>query len=230
MSGPTAISSTRHERVLEAAGRLFARWGFDKTSVEDISREVGISKGAVYLEFSNKDALLKAVLYREFARYSADWLRRFQEDPEEWSFSQMCRHSIEAINANAFVKAVMTSDSRMLGQAIFEDHDAIRRKMCARADLFIRMQELGVLRDDIPAAVVAQLLGAIDRTLIEEAAVVPKEDRVPFEEMIRGIGLLLDRGLAPAKGRGDRKAARALIVEISEAMCATLEGETHGKS
>jgi TetR/AcrR family acrAB operon transcriptional repressor len=230
MSGRTATSSTRYERVLEAAGRLFARWGYDKTSVEDIAREAGISKGAVYLEFPNKDALLKAVLYREFARYSADWLLRFQEDTEEWSFSQMCRHSIEAVNANPFVKAVMTSDSRMLGQAIFEDHDLIRWKMAARTDLFVRMQELGVLRDDIPAAVVAQLLGAIDRTLIGEATIFPKEDRVPFEEMVRGIGLLLDRGLAPDKGRGNRKAARALIVEISEAMCTTLEGETHGKS
>lgn len=229
MSKPTAISSPRYERVLEAAGRLFGRWGYDKTSVGDIACEAGISKGAVYLEFPNKDALLKAVLYREFARYAADWLRRFQEDPGEWSFSQMCRHSIEAVNANPFVKAVVTSDSRLLGQAIFEDHDLIRRKMSARTELFARMQELGVLRDDIPAAVVAQLLGAIDRALIEEATVFPKEDRVPFEEMVRGIGLLLDRGLAPAKGRGDRKAARALIVAVSEAMCATLDGETHGK-
>lgn len=226
MSRTALASSTRHGRVLDAAASLFARWGYDKTSVEDIAREAGISKGAVYLEFANKDALLKTVLYREFARYSADWLRRFEEDPGEWSFSQMCRHSIEAVNANPFVKAVMTGDSRMLGQSILGDHDLIRRKMSARTGLFARMQELGVLREDIPAAVVAQLLGSIDRALIEEAAVFPKQDRISFEEMIRGLGLLLDRGLAPAKGRGNRKAARALIVEVMETMRASLERET----
>jgi AcrR family transcriptional regulator len=39
--------SDRFERVVDAAARLFARWGFDKTSVDEIAREAGISKGAV---------------------------------------------------------------------------------------------------------------------------------------------------------------------------------------
>jgi hypothetical protein len=32
------------------------------------------SKGGVYLEFSNKDALFKAVIFRELARYTEDLL------------------------------------------------------------------------------------------------------------------------------------------------------------
>ena len=46
-------SSNRRQRLLDAAGSLFSRWGFDKTSMDDIARETGISKGAVYLEFPN---------------------------------------------------------------------------------------------------------------------------------------------------------------------------------
>jgi AcrR family transcriptional regulator len=43
--------------------------------VDDIARKAGASKGGVYLEFSNKDALFKAVIFRELGRYTEDWLR-----------------------------------------------------------------------------------------------------------------------------------------------------------
>jgi AcrR family transcriptional regulator len=67
--------SERYDRLLESASRLFSRLGFDKTSVDDIARKAGASKGGVYLEFSNKDALFKAVIFRELGRYTEDWLR-----------------------------------------------------------------------------------------------------------------------------------------------------------
>jgi ABC-type glutathione transport system ATPase component len=65
--GASSSQLNRRERLLESAASLFSRWGFDKTSVDDIAREAGISKGAVYLEFPNKDALFKAVMHWEFA-------------------------------------------------------------------------------------------------------------------------------------------------------------------
>src|SRR5512143_3973213 len=98
--GASTSQINRRERLLESAGRLFSLWGFDKTSMDDVAREAGVSKGAVYLEFQGKDALFKAVLYREFRRYSEDWLRRFEGDPGEWSFARMFEHSIAAVNAN----------------------------------------------------------------------------------------------------------------------------------
>ena len=49
----------REERILEATARLIVRYGYDKTSVSDIAKEAGISKGAVYLHFDSKDSLLQ---------------------------------------------------------------------------------------------------------------------------------------------------------------------------
>lgn len=45
------------ERILETAGALFARKGYHVTSMDDIVRESGLSKGAIYGYFESKEDL-----------------------------------------------------------------------------------------------------------------------------------------------------------------------------
>ncbi|HDR06187.1 MAG TPA: TetR/AcrR family transcriptional regulator, partial [Candidatus Coatesbacteria bacterium] len=53
----------RRRLILEAAGRLFYRYGFRKTSLDDIARECRISKKTIYQHFDGKDELVRAVLF-----------------------------------------------------------------------------------------------------------------------------------------------------------------------
>ena len=53
---------SRRERLLAAATVLFQRYGFRKTTVEEIAREAGIGKGSVYLEFSGKEEVFLALV------------------------------------------------------------------------------------------------------------------------------------------------------------------------
>jgi len=48
-------------KIIRVAGRLFSKKGYAKTSVEDIVRKVGVTRGAVYHHFSGKDAIFLAV-------------------------------------------------------------------------------------------------------------------------------------------------------------------------
>jgi AcrR family transcriptional regulator len=57
----------RHE-LLRAAERLLRHYGVGKTTVADIAREAGVSVGAVYLEFSSKDDIVKALSGRCYAQ------------------------------------------------------------------------------------------------------------------------------------------------------------------
>ncbi len=57
--------------ILEAATRLFARYGFRRTAMEDIAREAGVAKGTVYLYFDSKDAVYLAVQARDAAEVLA---------------------------------------------------------------------------------------------------------------------------------------------------------------
>ena len=59
------------QRLLAAAARLFARNGFDATSVEDVAEAAGYSKGAVYYNFASKDELFEALVEESISQMIA---------------------------------------------------------------------------------------------------------------------------------------------------------------
>jgi AcrR family transcriptional regulator len=61
--------------LLDAAMELFAEQGYGATSIPDICSRAGLTKGAFYSNFANKDALFLALLDRSWER-RAGWIRR----------------------------------------------------------------------------------------------------------------------------------------------------------
>jgi AcrR family transcriptional regulator len=70
LDAPDTLPS-KADFILEAATRLFARYGFRRTAIEDIAREAGVAKGTVYLYFDSKDAVYLAVQARDAAEVLA---------------------------------------------------------------------------------------------------------------------------------------------------------------
>jgi AcrR family transcriptional regulator len=57
------LITNRRAEILQAADRLFTHYGFAKTTMEDISREAGIPRATIYLEFpGGKEDILMAHL------------------------------------------------------------------------------------------------------------------------------------------------------------------------
>ncbi|HXE83361.1 MAG TPA: TetR/AcrR family transcriptional regulator [Gemmatimonadales bacterium] len=52
----------RPEEIISAALEVFADRGFAATTLEDIARKAGVTKGTIYLYFENKEALFKALI------------------------------------------------------------------------------------------------------------------------------------------------------------------------
>ncbi|WP_437968199.1 helix-turn-helix domain-containing protein [Sorangium sp. So ce260] len=61
----------RRTRILEAARRLFAERGFKGVNLDAVAAEAGCAKGALYLEFADKEALLREVVEQSFAAIRA---------------------------------------------------------------------------------------------------------------------------------------------------------------
>lgn len=59
---PRPSVPTRRADVLLAARDVFAAHGFSGTRMDDIAKAVGISKAALYLQFSSKEALFEAMV------------------------------------------------------------------------------------------------------------------------------------------------------------------------
>jgi len=57
---------SKKESIVEVASKYYSIYGYDKTSLDDIAREVGVSKPAIYYHFKDKYALYEAVLCSKF--------------------------------------------------------------------------------------------------------------------------------------------------------------------
>jgi AcrR family transcriptional regulator len=66
-------------RIMRAATKVFLARGFSGATLDEIAATAGFSKGAVYSNFADKDALFLALVDEEFAR-RLDQLRTALED------------------------------------------------------------------------------------------------------------------------------------------------------
>ncbi len=57
-----------HDRILDAAMRVFRRHGFRRSSIEQAAEEAGLTRQALYHHFPSKEALFRAVLERLYEK------------------------------------------------------------------------------------------------------------------------------------------------------------------
>ncbi len=72
-------SEKNRERIIQAASRLIVGKGVADTSLADIAREIGISKGTLYYYYPNKGDLIFDISERHLARLTGklfDWIDR----------------------------------------------------------------------------------------------------------------------------------------------------------
>ena len=77
-------AEARPDEVLDASLALFMEKGFAATRVEDIAKRAGLSKGAVYLYFPSKQALLEGLVRRAvspIANNALGVLENYKGDP-----------------------------------------------------------------------------------------------------------------------------------------------------
>lgn len=85
-------SIDRRDEILDAAERLYDAIGFDKTTIGDVARELGMSPANLYRFFSNRQAIDEAVAARQLRLIEdAAWAeaRCAHLDPEA-AFRQLC--------------------------------------------------------------------------------------------------------------------------------------------
>lgn len=214
----TSENSERAGRILAAAAALIARYGYDKTSVDEIAREAGVSKGAIYLHFAGKDELFGALLRREIAAFGADWLERMEADPEGGTIAGLYKNMLHVLGRRPLMAAMFRHDRRLLGSALRRPDGPLRDFQqrggpSPRYEFVQAMQAAGAVRADIDPKVIAHVMNMLAFGLVSMDGVVPPEETPPLDDLIAGIAALMDRALAPPGG-GDREAGKAIVRRI----------------
>lgn len=208
----------REQRILDAAAELFVHYGYDKTTVSDIAREAGISKGAIYLHFESKDSLFEALMVREMRTYAERWLAQLEADPAGGTIAAMYKNSLYALNSSPFMMAMFRQDSRVLGNYLRKPDNFFRTYRAQQTEsdryVFVKlMQEAGAVRQDIDARVIAHIMDILAYGLVAMDDVLPKEQIPPIEAVIEGIAALMDKALTPDNG-GNPEASKAILQQI----------------
>lgn len=207
--------SQRKENILQAASKLIVHFGFEKTTVEDIAHEAGVSKGAIYLVWPSKDALLDELIVFEMRRLVLDFQRRLEQDPRGGTIASLYTHSLLALNDNPLVRALYTRDGRVLGDYVRrQDVRRYTRRIQLAEDSIRQMQAANLLRQDAHPEVIAHMLSIISVGFIYISTIVPPAEQPPLEEVIRLLGSVIQLGLASPSG--EAAAGKEAIGRLSE--------------
>lgn len=88
------------DKIINAAMSCFARNGFHKTSIDDIARELQVSKGSIYYYFSNKSDIIYQVIEHS-TKYLTSYLEK--ENAVDQPLSQMIHNVV-----NNFITVAIT--------------------------------------------------------------------------------------------------------------------------
>jgi AcrR family transcriptional regulator len=213
---------SREERILDAAERLIVHYGYDKTTVAEIASQAGVSKGAIYLHFESKEALMEALLLRAMGQYGAAWIGAVEADPRGGTFGGMYRNVLKAVHESPLIEAMLSQDPRVLGSYMRSPDSLLRRAQMRsmRTEFIVAMQEAGCVHKRYRPEVVAHLLDMLGYGLMGVGEVKPREQIPPLGETLELIGEVLDRTFTPdgADSEAGKLVLREMMAEGQERM------------
>src|SRR5260221_14083505 len=98
-----APGSPQREAILVAATAIFLRYGFKKTSMDDVARAAGVSRQGLYLYFDTKDLLFSESLQHLMSRLISN--ARAAAEDGSLSFRDRLLGAFEAVHCSAFHNA-----------------------------------------------------------------------------------------------------------------------------
>lgn len=114
------------EKIFSAALKVFSKYGYKKTTVEDIAKELNMTKGNLYLYVKDKkDLYHKAVEYAllRWQNYVRHALLN-ETDPRN-KFLTMCHKAVEYLSIDADFRNILVHDPEIF--PMFTDKDPYER-------------------------------------------------------------------------------------------------------
>lgn len=100
------------DKIIEAAKQIFAKFGYKKTTIDDIAQKVKKGKSSIYYYFPSKEAIFKAVVLKEGKTFRKTILTAVEscEDPRE-KLQQYVVTRMNTVNKFTNFHATITSDA-----------------------------------------------------------------------------------------------------------------------
>ncbi len=152
-SRPQSVShrKERAHRILDCAAESILRWGYNKTTVDDIARAAGVAKGTIYLHWKTREELFGALMKRERVQLTESLKQSVTTDPAGSTLHGFFKHMALAMMKRPLMKAVLLRDMEILGKfAKSEQGSAAYAERLAAGKTYIHsLREHRLVRTDI---------------------------------------------------------------------------------
>jgi TetR/AcrR family transcriptional regulator, transcriptional repressor of aconitase len=154
--------AARRGAILDAARRAFARHGYEGATVKVLEAETGLSRGAIFHHFRDKEALFLALAEDDAARTA--------EVVAEHGLVQVMRDLREKdagwLGVQLEVRRKLRTDPDF-AQRWAERQETVRK---ATEERLKRQRKAGIVRDDVPVAILADFLRLVLDGLVSSRA------------------------------------------------------------
>ncbi|MEV0592752.1 TetR/AcrR family transcriptional regulator [Nonomuraea cavernae] len=220
----------RAHRILDAAAGLIERWGYDKTTIDDVARHAGVAKGTIYLHWRTRDELFAALLRRE----RLSMLEEVREQAPATLRDLIGELAAELVR-RPLMKAIALGDSEVLGKLTRQKrHSETTPELGAAFEAYLaELREQGAVHADRPAREQLTVIGAVIYGFLFTRNNLPETMRMPDDRLVELIAetadLAVGAGSAPPAAASHaiaRATARYLdtVVEIARNKLATSLG------
>ena len=190
----------RANRILDAAAELMLRWGYNKTTIDDIARYAGVAKGTIYLHWKTREDLFTALMKREYIRLVEDVQQRIANDPEGGTLHGITKHSMLATMKSPLMKAVLLRDTDLLGEWMRKEFasTSFSEQIAQSLALFEHLRSRGVVRDDLDVRKQVYMLDAITMGFLVIDQYMPDDFKYSDEEIVEMVTEVVERVFAPS--------------------------------
>lgn len=185
IQAPAEEDSSKRRQILDGARKVFMDLGFDGASMNEIARSAGVSKGTLYVYFTDKNRLFEAIVQEEALAHGQVL---FNFDPGrdvETTLREFGKAYLELVcrpGGGSAIRTVMAIAERMpdVGRRYYEN--VLQKTINGLADYLqahVRSNELAIENCQLAASQFHQLCQAtLFLPFVFQAAPAPSAERI----------------------------------------------------
>jgi TetR/AcrR family transcriptional regulator, transcriptional repressor of aconitase len=173
--------AARRQEILDGARACFARYGYEGATVRRLEQTTGLSRGAIFHHYRDKDALFLALAEQDATRMA--------DVVAEQGLVQVMRDLVASPAGDelSWLGTRLEVTRRLRTEPEFRERWSAHSASLSQATRarLERQARAGTLRDDVPPAVLAQYLELVLEGLVSHLAMgLPADDLGPVLDLV----------------------------------------------
>lgn len=174
-------SAETRQRILEAAQGWFFQEGYQALNMDQLSRDLGMSKKTLYVHFSSKEALVRELVV-DYVNDAREALTELLDDDRLPYMAKLVGFTRETTRRMGRLPPRFFRELQRGAPRVYRELDALRMKNFPKvfSRLIIQGQEAGLVRQEIDAAFATEfwrtaVMGLISPAGLERLAMQPEQ-------------------------------------------------------